>query len=65
MGNDWPRIGKIIISAVPAIMILLGVVLVLIDWPWRVTIMRLGTWMVILGALLFVFELVLIYYSSR
>lgn len=65
MGSDWPRVSKIIISAVPAVLILLGTVLLLVDWPWRTELMRLGTWMIIFGALLFVFEVVVIYFSSR
>jgi hypothetical protein len=62
MTDDWPKIGKIIISAVPALIISLGVLLVLIDTPWRYTAIQLGPWMVFGGAVLFVFELVVIYY---
>ena len=65
MPNDWPKIGKIIISAVPALLISLGVLLVLIDWPWRYEAIQLGTWMVIGGAFLFVFEIVVIYYVKQ
>ena len=65
MTDDWPKIGKIIISAVPALLISLGVLLVLIDWPWRYEAIRLGTWMVFGGAFLFVFEIVVIYYLKQ
>jgi len=60
--DDWPEIGKIIISAVPALLIVLEVLLILIGWPWRWEAIQLGTWMVFGGAFLFVFEILIIYY---
>ncbi len=63
--NGWPKMGKIIISVVPALLILLGVLLVFIDWPWRFEAISQGTWMVIAGVVLFVLETVIIYYFKQ
>jgi hypothetical protein len=57
--------GKIIISVVPALLIVLGAVLVLIDWPWRFEAITQGTWMVIAGVSLFVLEIAIIYYLRQ
>ncbi len=65
MGNKWPRISKVIISLVPAFLILLGVIPVLAGWEaYHIDKVRFGTWMVIGGALLFLFEIVIIYYTK-
>ncbi len=63
--SGWPKMSKIIISVVPALLILLGVLLVLIDWPWRFEAITQGTWMVIAGVVLSVLETVIIYYSRQ
>ena len=63
--DDWPKMGRIVTSVVPTLLILLGVLLVLIDWPWRFEAISLGTWMVIIGGFLFVLEIVIIYYLRQ
>ena len=63
--NGWPKMSKIIISVVPALLISLGVLLVLIDWPWRNEAITQGTWMVIAGVVLSVLETVIIYYLKQ
>lgn len=66
MVDDWPKVAKVIISAVPAVLILLGFILLAgIECTTYVKqIVDFGVFMIIGGAVLFVFEIVIIYYSK-
>ena len=64
MGNDWPTIGKVTISAVPALLILFGFILLAGMECERYVkrIVDFGVLMIIGGAVLFIFEIIVIYY---
>lgn len=66
MGNDWLKAAKVMISAVPALLIFLGFVLLAgIECERYVKqIVDFGVLMIIGGAVLYVFQVIAIYYSK-
>jgi len=64
MSVDLEAVFKVIAYGVPALMVLGGIILLLIGYPINHTGMITGGWsLVIIGAIIYVFEIIIAYYK--
>jgi hypothetical protein len=66
MSINVEAIFKVIAYGVPALMVLGGIVMLLIGYPVNISNMISAGWaLILLGGLIYVIELVLLFYSNR